>query len=100
MIKNIQLLQIKQILPIKKTNNYLLKFDGCSKGNPGLSGAGAVIYKNGLEIWSKSILPPCTVFTRIPCHIYSKPVVVVISGIKEIGFALVPFADNFPRNSK
>jgi ribonuclease HI len=34
---------------------YLLKFDGCSKGNPGLSGAGAVIYKNGLEIWSKSI---------------------------------------------
>jgi ribonuclease HI len=55
MIKNIQLLPIKQMLPIKKTNNYLLKFDGCSKGNPGLSGAGAVIYKNGVEIWSKSI---------------------------------------------
>ena len=34
---------------------YLMQFDGCSKGNPGLSGAGAVIYKNGVEIWSKSI---------------------------------------------
>ena len=55
MIKNIQLFPIKQMLLIKKNNNYLLKFDGCSKGNPGLSGAGAVIYKNGVEIWSKSI---------------------------------------------
>ena len=44
-----------QMLPMKQKNNYLLKFDGCSKGNPGLSGAGAVIYKNGVEIWSKSI---------------------------------------------
>ena len=55
MIQNIQLLPIKQMLPIKKNKMYLLKFDGCSKGNPGLSGAGAVIYKNGVEIWSKSI---------------------------------------------
>jgi len=31
---------------------YKLFFDGCSKGNPGLSGAGAVIYKNDNEIWS------------------------------------------------
>jgi ribonuclease HI len=31
---------------------YSLYFDGCSKGNPGKSGAGAVIYKNGVEIWS------------------------------------------------
>lgn len=31
---------------------YKLNFDGCSKGNPGLSGSGAVIYKNGIEIWS------------------------------------------------
>jgi ribonuclease HI len=29
-----------------------MNFDGASKGNPGLSGAGAVIYKNGNEIWS------------------------------------------------
>ena len=31
---------------------YTMNFDGASKGNPGLSGAGAVIYKNGEEIWS------------------------------------------------
>jgi len=30
---------------------YKLQFDGCSKGNPGLAGAGAVIYKNDDEIW-------------------------------------------------
>jgi len=33
---------------------YEMYFDGCSKGNPGLSGAGALIYKNGEEIWSNS----------------------------------------------
>ena len=42
------------------TNNtkeieYLLQFDGCSKGNPGKAGSGAVIYKNKNEIWSKSL---------------------------------------------
>lgn len=35
-------------------SEYLLQFDGCSKGNPGLSGAGAVIYYMGEEIWSNS----------------------------------------------
>ena len=34
---------------------YTLNFDGCSKGNPGLSGAGAVIYYLGNEIWSDFI---------------------------------------------
>jgi ribonuclease HI len=34
--------------------NYIMNFDGCSKGNPGLSGAGAVIYYNNEEIWSQS----------------------------------------------
>jgi len=34
---------------------YTLYFDGCSKGNPGKSGAGYVIYKNDEEIMSKSI---------------------------------------------
>ena len=29
---------------------YSLYFDGCSKGNPGLAGAGGVIYKNDVEI--------------------------------------------------
>ena len=33
---------------------YEMYFDGCSKGNPGLSGAGAVIYKNNEEIWAHS----------------------------------------------
>ena len=33
-------------------NNFKLYFDGCSKGNPGISGAGAVIYNNNEEIWS------------------------------------------------
>jgi len=50
------------VLPKIKTNNNLskvfplteftLKFDGCSKGNPGRAGIGAVIYKNGLEYWA------------------------------------------------
>lgn len=31
---------------------YKLQFDGCSKGNPGLAGAGAVIYQNDNEIWN------------------------------------------------
>ena len=34
---------------------YKLQFDGCSKNNPGLAGAGAVIYKNGIEIWSNHL---------------------------------------------
>ena len=34
------------------TTEYVLYFDGCSKGNPGPSGIGAVIYNNKKEIWS------------------------------------------------
>ena len=33
---------------------YLLRFDGCSKGNPGLAACGAVLYQNDIEIWSGS----------------------------------------------
>lgn len=33
---------------------YLLKFDGCSKGNPGPSACGAVLYQNDVEIWNGS----------------------------------------------
>jgi ribonuclease HI len=40
---------------ITPLNEYVMFFDGCSKGNPGKSGAGAVIYYNGKEIWSKSL---------------------------------------------
>lgn len=42
---------------IKRTHHdeYVLFFDGCSKNNPGPSGAGAVLYHNGVEIWSKAV---------------------------------------------
>jgi len=29
---------------------YHMNFDGCSKGNPGLAGAGAVLFRDGVEI--------------------------------------------------
>ena len=34
--------------------DYIMNFDGCSKGNPGLAGAGAVIYHFNKEIWVES----------------------------------------------
>jgi len=37
-----------------KLSTYILRFDGASKGNPGNAGAGAVLYKNDIEIWSIS----------------------------------------------
>ena len=49
------------LIRISKANNevkifpeydYKLNFDGCSKGNPGLAGAGAVIYHLGKEHWN------------------------------------------------
>ena len=40
------------IVIAKAQDNYVLFFDGCCKGNPGPGGAGAVIYNNGIEIWS------------------------------------------------
>ena len=43
-------LLMNKIYPIRPIE-YIMKFDGCSKGNPGPSGAGAVIYKNNEEIW-------------------------------------------------
>jgi ribonuclease HI len=30
--------------------SYVVHFDGCSKGNPGAAGAGAVLYQDGKEI--------------------------------------------------
>ena len=32
--------------------HFTLKFDGGSSGNPGLSGAGAVLYEGDTEIWA------------------------------------------------
>lgn len=34
---------------------YTLFFDGCSKGNPGRAGAGAVLYKNQVEVYANSL---------------------------------------------
>jgi ribonuclease HI len=48
-------LQTKEKKYIIDETNYLLQFDGCSKGNPGKSGSGAVIYKDHNEIWGKSL---------------------------------------------
>lgn len=39
----------------KQSCEYILCFDGCSKGNPGKSGAGAVIYENDCEVWSLGV---------------------------------------------
>ena len=53
----------QSILKIPLKNNIFLNnknfenrmnFDGCSKGNPGLAGAGAVIYINNEEVWTGS----------------------------------------------
>ena len=48
----------KKIAPMENTTppdeQYIMYFDGCSKGNPGLGGAGAVLYKDELEIWGSS----------------------------------------------
>ncbi len=41
-----------QIYP---TYEYTLYFDGCSKGNPGLAGAGAALYHFNEEVWSDSM---------------------------------------------
>ena len=44
--------QIKIYPEKQETSDFKLQFDGCSKGNPGLSGAGAVIYHDSEEIWN------------------------------------------------
>uniref|UniRef100_A0A6C0HGR6 RNase H type-1 domain-containing protein n=1 Tax=viral metagenome TaxID=1070528 RepID=A0A6C0HGR6_9ZZZZ len=41
--------------PQTPDTTYCMMFDGCSKGNPGAAGAGAVIYANNVEIWSRAI---------------------------------------------
>jgi ribonuclease HI len=37
---------------MNRSNQYSLHFDGCCRGNPGLSGTGAVIHKNGEILWT------------------------------------------------
>jgi ribonuclease HI len=44
---------IKSMAPkIHPEFGFIMNFDGCCKGNPGLAGAGAVIYYNNHEIWT------------------------------------------------
>jgi ribonuclease HI len=38
--------------PLQTAETYKLEFDGCSKGNPGKAGAGAVLYEGSREIWA------------------------------------------------
>ena len=45
---------VPPVLKIFPRSEYLLQFDGCSKGNPGLAGAGAVIYNYDTELWGRS----------------------------------------------
>lgn len=42
----------KQVLDEHDEFEYKMNFDGCSKGNPGIAGAGAVIYQLNNELWS------------------------------------------------
>lgn len=43
----------KKVIPVLvKTVDYVLYFDGCSKGNPGPAGAGAVLYEKDKEVWA------------------------------------------------
>jgi ribonuclease HI len=43
-----------KVIPLKiyPEFDYILRFDGCSKQNPGLAGCGAVIYRSNIEIWA------------------------------------------------
>ena len=43
---------INQETKVYPSTEFVLYFDGCSKGNPGPAGIGAVIYKKGVEYWS------------------------------------------------
>ena len=45
---------IKDYAAVFPKPEYLLQFDGCSKGNPGLAGAGAVIFNYEKEIWGSN----------------------------------------------
>jgi ribonuclease HI len=53
-IPNINSKVIHKPSPIYPKSDDVLYFDGCSKGNPGPSGIGAVLYKNNIEFWSDS----------------------------------------------
>lgn len=43
------------LLTTREENKWKLQFDGGARGNPGVGGAGAVLYKNNLEQWSDKL---------------------------------------------
>jgi ribonuclease HI len=51
-LQKISIIGSKKDAKIYPSGEYILKFDGASKGNPGLAGTGMVIYKNNEEVWS------------------------------------------------
>lgn len=55
MLPSIKTNSIKTIIEqseVQSTFDFILRFDGGSRGNPGISGCGAVIYHDNNEIWS------------------------------------------------
>jgi ribonuclease HI len=51
-----QMIKVNNKLITPSINKYFsLYFDGCSKGNPGPAGAGAVLYYDNYEVWGDSI---------------------------------------------
>jgi len=52
-LKSVILHEKRKIFP---KNFYLLRFAGCSKGDPAIGTASAILYKNETEIWSTSKL--------------------------------------------
>jgi ribonuclease HI len=48
---NIKTIKLTPIIPLQPSE-YTLNFDGASRGNPGPSGIGAVIFYKGQEIWA------------------------------------------------
>ena len=55
----INIANYNKVKPIQIISKYILRFDGCSKCNPGLSGIGSVLYiidenNNENEIWNIS----------------------------------------------
>ena len=53
MLPKLQLISENKNVKIFPEFEYKLQFDGCSKSNPGIAGAGAVIYKFNEEISNK-----------------------------------------------
>ena len=49
--KDVKVSKDAKIFPIA---SHIMNFDGCSKGNPGFAGIGAVIYNEGEEVWASS----------------------------------------------